>query len=79
MIYDSLPPNITFTALSASWKPASMYSTTIWNAQDMQTMQGVQGTAEGAVLARDQLNSMLDLAETGIGKIIQQQKQALGL
>lgn len=39
----------------------------------------VQGTAEGAVLARDQLNSMLDLAETGIGKIIQQQKQALGL
>ena len=45
----------------------------------MQTMQGEQGTAEGAAPARDQLNSMLDLAETGIGKIIQQQKQALGI
>lgn len=40
----------------------------------------VQGTAEGAGSAfdRDTLNQMLDLAETGIGVLVRQQKAVLG-
>ncbi len=37
----------------------------------------VQGTAEGAVFARDQLNTLLDLASTGIGEIVKAQREAL--
>jgi ribonuclease PH len=37
----------------------------------------VQGTAEGTAYNRDELNAMLDLAQQGIGKIIQIQKEAL--
>jgi ribonuclease PH len=37
----------------------------------------VQGTAEGAPFARDQLNGMLDLAADGISELIALQKAAL--
>ena len=37
----------------------------------------VQGTAEGAPFARDQLNGMLDLAADGISELIARQKAAL--
>ena len=37
----------------------------------------VQGTAEGAPFARDQLDGMLDLAATGINELIASQKAAL--
>ena len=37
----------------------------------------VQGTAEGHAFRRDELNSMLDLAEKGIEEIFQAQKKAL--
>ncbi|MGL4566207.1 MAG: ribonuclease PH, partial [Halioglobus sp.] len=37
----------------------------------------VQGTAEGAPFARDQLNLMLDLAAQGISELIAMQKAAL--
>lgn len=37
----------------------------------------VQGTAEGATFARDELNSMLDLASDGISELIAIQKEAL--
>jgi ribonuclease PH len=37
----------------------------------------VQGTAEGAPFARDELNSMLDLASRGITELIAKQKEAL--
>lgn len=37
----------------------------------------VQGTAEGAPFARDELNNMLDLASQGINELIQLQKEAL--
>lgn len=37
----------------------------------------VQGTAEGAPFAREELNNMLDLAATGISELIVQQKAAL--
>jgi ribonuclease PH len=37
----------------------------------------VQGTAEAAPFARDQLNTMLDLAQEGIGELIACQKAAL--
>jgi ribonuclease PH len=37
----------------------------------------VQGTAEGAPFARDQLNLMLDLAAEGISELIAMQKAAL--
>jgi len=37
----------------------------------------VQGTAEGAPFARDELNAMLDLASSGIGELIEKQKAAL--
>ena len=39
----------------------------------------VQGTAEGAAFDRAALNSLLDLAQTGIGELIALQRQALGL
>ncbi|NKI69119.1 ribonuclease PH [Collimonas pratensis] len=39
----------------------------------------VQGTAEGVAFDRPTLNSLLDLAQGGIGELIQLQKQALGL
>jgi ribonuclease PH len=37
----------------------------------------VQGTAEGAPFARDELDAMLDLASRGIGELIEMQKEAL--
>ena len=37
----------------------------------------VQGTAEGAPFARQDLDSMLDLAGQGIGQLIALQKEAL--
>ena len=37
----------------------------------------VQGTAEGALFARQELNAMLDLASEGIGQLIIKQKAAL--
>jgi ribonuclease PH len=39
----------------------------------------VQGTAEGAAYSRDELNAMLDLAQQGIAKIVQIQKQVLDI
>jgi len=39
----------------------------------------VQGTAEGHAFRRDELNSMLDLAEKGIGEIFQAQQKALNI
>lgn len=39
----------------------------------------VQGTAEGAAFDRSTLNSLLDLAQSGIGKLHLLQKQVLGL
>lgn len=38
----------------------------------------IQGTAEGTVLTRQQVDALLNMAEQGIQGIIQQQKQALG-
>ncbi len=37
----------------------------------------VQGTAEGAVFSRDELNTLLDLAEGGIASIVEAQKAVL--
>lgn len=37
----------------------------------------VQGTAEGAPFTRDELDQMLDLAQTGIGELVEVQKQAV--
>jgi ribonuclease PH len=37
----------------------------------------VQGTAEGAPFARDELDGMLDLAAQGINELIERQKEAL--
>jgi len=37
----------------------------------------VQGTAEGAPFSRDQMNSLLALAEKGIGELIAMQQAAL--
>ena len=37
----------------------------------------VQGTAEGVAFTRDEMNALLDLAEKGIGELIDRQKQAL--
>ena len=37
----------------------------------------VQGTAEGAPFARDQLDGMLDLASAGISELVTAQKAAL--
>jgi ribonuclease PH len=38
----------------------------------------VQGTAEGAPFSRAELNALLDLAQAGIGRLVQLQKDALG-
>lgn len=37
----------------------------------------VQGTAEGAVFERDQLNTLLDLAASGIGEIVKAQRETV--
>jgi len=37
----------------------------------------LQGTAEGVTFSRDELNAMLDLAEKGIGELVEAQKAAL--
>jgi ribonuclease PH len=37
----------------------------------------IQGTAEGAVFGRDRLDHMLDLAEAGIGRIVEAQRGIL--
>ncbi len=39
----------------------------------------VQGTAEGVAFSRTELNALLDLAETGIARLLQLQRAALGL
>ncbi len=39
----------------------------------------IQGTAEDKPFSRDQFNSLLDLAEKGIGELVEHQKKALGL
>ncbi|MDE2287316.1 MAG: ribonuclease PH [Burkholderiales bacterium] len=39
----------------------------------------IQGTAEGEPFTRAQSDTLLDLASTGIGQLVQLQKQALGL
>jgi ribonuclease PH len=38
----------------------------------------VQGTAEGAAFSRAELNTLLDLAEAGIGRLTELQQAALG-
>ncbi|QWT46883.1 ribonuclease PH [Azospira inquinata] len=38
----------------------------------------IQGTAEGEPFSRAEMNTLLDLAQAGIGHLIQAQKQALG-
>lgn len=40
-------------------------------------MVEVQGTAEGAPFSRDELNALLDLAQSGIRELIEKQKAAL--
>ncbi len=37
----------------------------------------VQGTAEGAAFSRDQLNALLDLAQSGIAQLVRLQREAL--
>ena len=39
----------------------------------------VQGTAEGAAFTRSEMNTLLALAEKGIGELVAAQRQALGL
>ncbi len=39
----------------------------------------IQGTAEGAAFSREEMNAMLDLAQSGIRELAQVQKAALGL
>jgi ribonuclease PH len=39
----------------------------------------VQGTAEGEVFSRAQLDGLLELASQGIGELVRHQKTALGL
>ncbi|WP_137922261.1 ribonuclease PH [Hydrogenophaga sp. 2FB] len=39
----------------------------------------VQGTAEGAAFTRNEMNTLLGLAENGIGELVALQRQALGL
>lgn len=41
------------------------------------TFTEVQGTAEGVAFGRSQLNAMLDLAEGGIGRIVEMQRDVL--
>jgi ribonuclease PH len=38
----------------------------------------IQGTAEGAPFSREELESLMSLAEKGIGELSQMQKAALG-
>ena len=38
----------------------------------------VQGTAEGEPFSRAEMNTLLDLAEAGIARLIATQKEALG-
>jgi ribonuclease PH len=38
----------------------------------------VQGTAEGEAFSRTELDALLGLAQSGISRLIQHQKQALG-
>ncbi len=38
----------------------------------------IQGTAEGHAFRRDELNSMLELAEQGIGNLLEKQREVLG-
>jgi len=44
-----------------------------------QALVEVQGTGEEGVFSRDQLNALLDAAETGIAGIQRIQRAALGL
>ncbi|MEO1103207.1 MAG: ribonuclease PH, partial [Pseudomonadota bacterium] len=37
----------------------------------------VQGTAEGAPFSRDELTALLDLATTGIGRLVELQKMTV--
>ena len=39
----------------------------------------VQGTAEGVPFSRDEMNTLLDLAQSGIGELVRLQKDALGV
>ncbi|MDT8998403.1 ribonuclease PH [Paucibacter sp. APW11] len=39
----------------------------------------LQGTAEGVAFSRKEMNALLDLAEKGIGELLQAQRDALGL
>ena len=39
----------------------------------------VQGTAEGAPFSRGEMDALLDLAQSGIGQLVAQQKTALGV
>jgi ribonuclease PH len=39
----------------------------------------VQGTAEGAPFNRSEMDALLDLAQSGIGQLVAQQKTALEL
>ncbi len=39
----------------------------------------IQGTAEGKVFSRSELDSLLSLAETGIGRLVEIQKEIVGL
>jgi len=39
----------------------------------------IQGTAEGMPFSREQMNSLVDLAEEGIARLLEQQKRVLGL
>jgi ribonuclease PH len=38
----------------------------------------VQGTAEGAPFSRETLDDMLDLADQGVARLVQRQREALG-
>jgi len=39
----------------------------------------IQGTAEGMPFSRDQMNRLVDLAEEGIARLLEEQKRVLGL
>jgi ribonuclease PH len=39
----------------------------------------VQGTAEGAPFSRKEMETLLDLAQAGIGQLVGRQKAALGV
>ena len=39
----------------------------------------IQGTAEGEAFSRDELNTMLDIAQKGIQELVDIQKSALAL